>query len=81
MEDTVVEVSIAVMDYATCEIRVFNVDMPEGYQTEDVEAWLDAHDPNFSYDQCYYMASEKGIDVYDCGDGTDNPEFYELKEW
>jgi hypothetical protein len=81
MNVKMVEVNIAVMDYASCEIRMFNADMPEDYQTKDIEAWLEVHDPNFSDDQCNYMASDKSIEVYDCGDGTDDPDFYELKIW
>lgn len=62
------EVHIAVMDYCSCEIRLFSAylraeEIVEGtwaVQVETIEEWLEEYDPDWNASQCYYMASEQG---------------------
>ncbi|MBR6135553.1 MAG: hypothetical protein IKQ22_03615 [Clostridia bacterium] len=59
-----ITVFVAVMDYCSCTIRMYTINTYNGYQCEDIELWLEGHDPNFSEDQCYWMGSHEEIEVY-----------------
>lgn len=55
--------TITVLDYYTNQVRVYR-----NVKTDDPEAWLEEHDPNWEEDQCYYMYG-KDTEVID---GTEN---------
>ena len=55
-------VHIAVMDYCSGSIRLYEKKMPNGWQSEDIEMWL-ADNTGYKNDQCYFMASRNEIPV------------------
>ena len=62
------EVHIAVMDYASCEIRLFSAYLKAENVADDIWAvqdetileWLEKYDPEWNDSMCYYMSSEQG---------------------
>ena len=57
-----VTVNVAVMDYCSCCIKMYSIEMQKGWQSGDVEEWLYDH-TDYKDTQCYYMCSEDEIDV------------------
>ena len=57
-----VTVHIAVLDYCSCSIKMYDVTLSSGWQTEDVEQWL-LDNTEYKKDQCYYMCSEEEIKI------------------
>lgn len=57
-----VTVNVAVMDYCTCSIKMYSIEMKKGWQDEDVEFWLDEH-TDYKDGHCYYMASGDDIEI------------------
>jgi len=53
---------IAVMDYCSSCIKMYEVDFKDGWKWEDVEKWL-YDNTDYSDSQCYYMSSEEPIEV------------------
>lgn len=53
---------ICVMDYRTCEVRFYNVEVDaKDFDSFDAESWLNE---NTSYNSdCYYMVCDKSIKV------------------
>lgn len=63
MNEELVEVHIAVMDYSRNCIDNYTVEMKPDWQSEDVELWLSV---NTCYNDatCYYMCSNEPIGYY-----------------
>jgi len=57
-----VTVNVAVMDYCTGCIKMYYIEMHEGWQCDEVEEWLYEH-TDYKDSQCYYMAQEGEIEV------------------
>lgn len=55
-------VNIAVMDYCSGSIKIYQVSMRTGWQEEDVEEWL-CENTDFTESQCYFMCSENEIKI------------------
>ena len=55
-------IHIAVMDYCTGSIKMYNIEMPDNWQAEDVEKWL-CDNTDYDRDQCYYMGNRNEIPV------------------
>ena len=53
---------ICVMDYRTCEVRFYNVEVDaKDFDSFDAESWLNE---NTSYNSdCYYMVCDKAIKI------------------
>ena len=56
---------ITVLDYCCNQVRFFQAELKENYQTEDVEQWLEDNDTDWNDSQCYYMFSIESPDVWD----------------
>lgn len=57
-----VTVHIAVLDYCSGCIKKYTHEFNIGWQTEDVETWLEDN-TDYKDSQCYYMASKEPIEV------------------
>ena len=55
-------VYIAVMDYSTSSIKLYEKDFEEGCQNEDIENFLEEK-TDYKSDQCYFMASYSPINI------------------
>ena len=55
-------VHVAVMDYQSGSITMYDIERREGYDSEDIESWL-VSNTNYSDGSCYYMYSEKEIPI------------------
>lgn len=55
-------IHIAVMDYSSGSIKMYSPDLGEEVQNETIEDWL-YENTDYKDSQCYYMASEKEIEV------------------
>ena len=64
-----VTVNIAVMDYCSCSIKMYAIELEEGWQSEEVENWL-LLKTDYKTSQCYFMCSEDEIEI-------DYPDFEE----
>lgn len=56
-----IKVSIAVMNYRDCSIKVYSAEFASGYTSDDVEDWL-YYNADYNSD-CEYMYSEESIEV------------------
>ena len=56
------KVTVAVMDYCCAAIKMYSIEMRKGWQSDEVESWLNEH-TDYKDTQCYFMASEEGIDI------------------
>ena len=65
-----VHVFIVYMNYSTSTVFQYDTWLPQGYQYEDVQKWLEE---NTSYDEddCYFMCHNEHIEMYD-GTGAGN---------
>lgn len=53
---------ICVMDYRTCEVRFYNVEVDvKDFDSFDAESWLNEN-TNYNSD-CYYMVCDKAINI------------------
>ena len=55
-------VHVAVMDYQSGSIKVYNIERRDNYDSEDIESLL-VSNTNYSDSSCYYMYSEKEIPI------------------
>ena len=55
-------VHIAVMDYSDGSIKMYSIERRDDYDSEDIESWL-VSNTNYSDSSCYYMYSEKEIQI------------------
>ena len=55
-------VHISVMDYSDGSIKMYDIERRDNYDSEDIESWL-VSNTNYSDSSCYYMYSEKEIQI------------------
>ena len=55
-------VYVAVMDYCSACIKMYELELKKGWQCAEVEEWLNDN-TDYSDSQCYYMASKEPIEV------------------
>ena len=51
-------IDIIVLDYCTCEVRIYRNIIIKSEQT--AEDWLEENDPDWNESQCYYMSCDAG---------------------
>jgi len=69
MAKEMVTVYVAVLDYCTLSVKMYEIQRRKGYQTDEVESWLVAN-TDYKDTQCYFMCSENEIEI----------EYPEIKE-
>lgn len=55
-------VHVAVMNYQSGAINLYDIERRDDYDSEDIESWL-VSNTDYSDSSCYYMYSEKEIPI------------------
>lgn len=55
-------VHVAVMDYQSCSIKMYDIERRDEYDSDDIESWL-VSNTDYSDSSCYYMYSENEIPI------------------
>jgi len=57
-------VYVVYMNYCSCCVFQYSMELKRGWTDEDVETWLEEH-TSYDRDDCCFMARDEHIEMYD----------------